>query len=299
MSHLNIRDYRIVEDIPMTKAPHEGPAAYILYSTLSPLYYIGSTNNLKKRLYSHSSAFRTGSDKNTKYLQLFKDSQGDILVRYFKCIDREHAYQKEQEYIDMCLDDKHCCNTLSILSTVHKTYDRVKEKRTHTEETKAKMAASIAAVYAANPRTQETVAKWRESVKDYIPTEETKARWRAASDRRRGIRRDSEIGKKISIARMGIEFSDEHREKLSKAKYFPVTVHGVTYSNRKEAMRALGLSKGQLNNALGITQKQTIKISINDTVFETIKDAVRTLGLTKGQIRRRLDNDRYPEYKLL
>jgi group I intron endonuclease len=296
MSHLNIRDYRIVEDIPMTKAPHEGPAAYILYSTLSPLYYIGSTNNLKKRLYSHSSAFRTGSDKNTKYLQLFKDSQGDILVRYFKCIDREHAYRKEQEYIDICIEDVNCCNkvaTTPVFETPRINIVRPK----HTDETKAKMSAAIAAAYAANPRSQETVAKWRESVKDYTPTEETKVKWRAASDRRRGIKRDPEIGKKISIARMGIEFSDEHKEKLSKAKYFPVTVHGVTYSNRSEAMRKLGLSKGQLNNAVGLTQKQTIKISINDTVFETINEAVRTLRLSKGQIRRRLDDPRFTQYK--
>jgi predicted GIY-YIG superfamily endonuclease len=312
MSHIKIKDYKIVEDMPVTNIEHTGPAAYILYSTSCPLYYIGSTINLKGRLATHCSYIKTNGQSNEKLAELFSKSPEGVLVRYYKCIDREHAYTKEQEYLNICFGDEDCCNkaktALPNLDNFDrnspefrkKLSDRMKGNklclgRSLSDVVKAKMSASIAAAYAANPRSQETVAKWRESVKDYIPTEETKAKWRAASDRRRGIKRDPEIGKKISIARMGIEFSDEHKEKLSKAKYFPVTVYGVTYSNRREAMRLLNLSKGQLCNLLGETKKQTRPVAINGMIYDTVNDAARDLGLSKGQLTRRLLDSKYPD----
>lgn len=295
---------------------YPGPAAYILHSKHTPLYYIGSTVNLKQRLATHNSYIKTESHSNPKITELYEKSKGDILVTYVKTHNKDAAYDKEQEYLDLYGKGEYCCN-MSLQARPSFDYlplddpeyrksisERMKGKQNKLgyktpDVTKEKQSKGIKAAYALNPRSQEAVAKWRESMKDYVPSEEAKANWRAASQRKVGVKRDPSVGKKVSEARMGMKFSEEHKRNLQKKRINPIVVDGVEYPNIPEAKRVLGLTKGQLSNLMGWTEKKTLRVSIDGVIYEKMSDAQKALGLTKRTLQWRLHKDSYPNYVIL
>jgi group I intron endonuclease len=193
-------------------------AAYKITDTQSGTFYVGSTNNLDKRLRDHRSRFNLGNHPNEN-LQRGFTSWDNVEVEYIAATSEDHSKRLEQSLINFHHGDPDCANlgTGSIAAWSHGMPEESREKcrqanlgRVYSEETLQRMR--VAAIHRAPP------------------SEET-------------CRKLSEIGK-------GRPHSDEHKRRIGEARQKEIVINGTTYPSIQIAASELKMGRTTIRNKL-------------------------------------------------
>ena len=79
----------------------EQPAVYIIVDKLSGLIYVGSSGDVGHRLRDHRTDLRRGVSDSAGLQRLFNETgEGNLECSIVFCMDREDAYEIEQELIN-------------------------------------------------------------------------------------------------------------------------------------------------------------------------------------------------------
>lgn len=198
---LNIDVINKVEAMLFSTVNYNGPAMYIFYSSVNGYYYIGSSGNLTKRLKDHKYKY-LNKESVEKYLNknisnIFSSGLENIYVTYIKTDNRDAAYEKEQEYLDLYGNGDNCCNiskrakpSFDYVPFDDPDYRRSISERLKgnkysvghitTEETRKKLSTSISASFITKPRVGVIIERWRKSMEsvwnggDYGKLQQTK-----------------------------------------------------------------------------------------------------------------------------
>lgn len=215
---------------------------YTIIHLLTDKFYVGSSYDLYERFIQHRGDLRSGIHKN-KQLQELYNLDSELEFHYEECNDREEAYKKEQELLDIHHGSDRCVNVLNDAKMSWK-------KGTMPKELAAKMNAQCVAANLA--RTYPLGAK---------RTEETKRRMREAQQRRdpasypKGLKRSEEFKAAARIFNSrprakGQIFTDDHRGNMKTSAIARgitlsrnVSLDGVIYDNAGIAAIALGVTR--------------------------------------------------------
>lgn len=99
------------------------------------------------------------------------------------------------------------------------------------------------------------------------------------------------VARRVSEARKGMVFSEDHKKALSLAKQNPVTVDGKTYHNYRVAMRELNVTRATVKHMAGIKQPLRSRISIDGVEYDSLREAQDKLGITKSSLMFKLNSD--------
>lgn len=83
--------------------PTSGAFLYVIFSVYASAVYVGSTNNLMRRLSTHRGGLKTESHRNVNLMKLFRDLGGDdieVLFLDFGHLPEERLRAIEQEVLD-------------------------------------------------------------------------------------------------------------------------------------------------------------------------------------------------------
>jgi co-chaperonin GroES (HSP10)/predicted GIY-YIG superfamily endonuclease len=295
--------------------PTAEPGAYVIFDPKTDISYFGGTANLKRRLAHHSTSLKNDHHHNEGLQNLYKETNGELHVIVTPTETREDAFGLEQALLTEFFDtgllvnvSKRAFQAFKDIPTSEDTRRKLSERmkgnklglgRIVTEETRKKLSESLKITFSKNPKSQETIDKWRESRKSYVPSQETLEKYKLIGESRRGISRPPEVGQKVSKARKGIVFSDEHKEKLSKAKVNPVTINGVVYGNRAIASRSLNLSLEKVDTLVAGKKPTHTPVVVEGKHYPSMKAAQEDLNITKSMLTHRLnsENEKYKDYR--
>lgn len=134
----------------MSFSPVSLPAVYVLTHKPSGHFYIGSTNNLYRRLYLHLWQLKNGVSSNKK-LQAAYTSWEDYDIKHTYCKNSRVAMVEEQKLLDEFFGRDLCCNICpradSRAGSPVTDESRAKMSaahldNTHSEETRIRMSIS-------------------------------------------------------------------------------------------------------------------------------------------------------------
>ena len=168
---------------------------YLWTNLLNGDRYIGSGNNLKKRLnsyYNMNYLMRYSS----RYIHraLLKYGYSNFSLSILEYCDKSVLINREQYYFDILMPEYNICKTAGSTQGI-----------THSDETKIKISLSKLG----------TNQKEDNSMFGNIHTEEARMKM---SERKIGRKLSEEVKVKLSAAAIGRKFTEEHKEKLSASK---------------------------------------------------------------------------------
>lgn len=85
------------------------PGCYIINFIESGKFYVGSTGDLRRRWNDHLNALNGGNHRNGP-LQKAYDDDRRIEIEYLVTVDRESAYELEQQELNMWVGNPNCIN---------------------------------------------------------------------------------------------------------------------------------------------------------------------------------------------
>ena len=192
------------------------PATYMLINPLTGEYYVGSTNNLRRRSNEHLSELAKGTHHCWKLQRAFNNSP-NFELHPVLTPTRQEAQALEQNIIDESWGDPKFLN-------VAKDTECFRLGCKDSEETRLKKSVSKKGI----PQSAELVEKRAEA--------------------NRGQFRSPETCERIGLAKKGNQFwlgkshSQESRQLLSAAKKKPVVIDGQSYPSISDAAQQLELS---------------------------------------------------------
>lgn len=223
------------------------PATYIIQDPLTGKAYIGSTGNLQHRMTVHISELRNEKHNNQELQTAFNNNKDlEVSATFFE--DKETALDFEQcllnefhgqEFITNVASDARSSLTGRVATDEEREQSRQRmlgnklgEGRVKSEEERRKISESKKGNQYCLGRkfSEETIERMRQ--------------WNLANPQRTmlGKHHTEETKRKISEARQGIEFTEDHKKKLSEKKSFPVMINGQVFNNAHVAAEALGVS---------------------------------------------------------
>lgn len=238
----------------INKVRDDGPrpklvGVYLLIHPDSGKVYVGSSKDILHRVNRHMSDLTENRHPNYKLQRAFLKNQ-QLLVFYVICIDREHAFQVEQELLDeglpqgflFNLDDK----AAPVWGKGHKPSEMTIKKVKEANTGKKKSIESIEKIRRAKlgvPRPQ--WVKDKQSAKMLGRKMSAESRLKM-SQQRKGVKqpaRTAEHIRKIVEAKKGYRHSPEtiSRIRSSAINQKPVSIDGTIYPSASEAARDLGI----------------------------------------------------------
>lgn len=187
---------------------------YVISHLKTAKAYIGSSRDVRRRLWFHCSTLVAGKNKNRLLQDLFKEcGYSGFVVRIITCQDREHAFDVEQSLLNkyrsqgrlLNLTDSARDNTGVRLTVEHRSQLSARASlRKHSEETKAKLSILR--------REEGLTESWRENIQNA-----NSKKWQ-----------DPDFRKKWEAARLRSVTVDGHEYKsLSEA----ANAHGISVSS--------------------------------------------------------------------
>jgi hypothetical protein len=204
---------------------------YTITNKKSGHFYIGSSNNVRKRLGMHLALLNRNAHPSV-LLQNAYNEYPFVDCSYVPMLDRKMAYDMEKKEIVKHKDNTLLCNFIysgKPLTDENKEKKRRKMKgRKLPAETIAKMKATF-------------------STMDRSLSPE---RIEAIRQRRSGSKASLETKRKMSAAATGRVFTLERNLAVAKSKMIPVIINGVEYAGSTIAATALGESKQTVLNRI-------------------------------------------------
>lgn len=249
--------------------------------------YVGSTNNLNKRLMDHRSSLRRGVHRNSR-LQKAYDNGCFISVTADECASREEAFTLEQKFID-CLPEEALLNIgLGTIGgdnlTRNPDRDKIIDKMTRSVNER------FASLTPEERRVQYGKPGDRNGMYGRTHTPET----------RELIRRKVCTPENIAASRarrLGVKVGEETRRKISE---FAKTRTGEKNSfygrhHTEETRRRLSeMNKGNIPT-------NACKVEIDGVQYVSLTEAARQLGVVPATILYRLSskNPKFESYRLV
>lgn len=237
--------------------------AYIFTHTASGKFYIGSTNNLAGRRSRHLTDLRYNRHPNLRFQRLY--NQDPALESFFVITeDREEAYDREQELIDIHWGDE---NLLNMTKDVRAAF------RHPSEESKLKHRLAITGLKRSDL---------------------TKERIRQA---KLGVPRSDELKKKVSLANTGRIRSVETRLMMSQMRKGKAMPPRTQEHTDKIRVAKAGFKHSAESIAKIKSSSPTAKsVSINGVIYPSVAEAVRQIGRSHRSIRDRIASDKYSNW---
>lgn len=184
---------------------------YIITHLKTAKAYVGSSRDVRARLWLHCSTLAAGKNKNRLLQDLFKDcGYGGFIVRIITCQNREHAFDVEQSLLDKYRSQGRLLNLTDDVrdSTGVRFTEEQRQRcsaqaslRKHSEETKTKLSIL---------RKEEGLTDaWRENIRNA-----NSKKWK----------------------------DPDFRKKWEAGRLKTVTVEGREYKSLSEAARVYGIS---------------------------------------------------------
>lgn len=192
--------------------PHD-PGCYILNHVATGKFYIGSTSNLYRRHQQQLTSLRLGVNHNPELQRLF-DEDDYFTYDYVATVDRDAAYDMEQDELDRLLNHQDCVNVLNdarkawkpgtvpedqiaqlrARNTIIHSGKKYRQGMTASDETRAKLSESIRINWEtrSDRRTDRTERPARLGARGRVATDEQRSNMRTASIER-GIKRSKGV----------------------------------------------------------------------------------------------------------
>lgn len=141
------------------------PGQYTLTHIKSEFFYVGSTRNLRKRLYQHKSDLIRGVHTNQKLQKVFR-SWDDFEIEFVITTTVDAARDLEQTLLDTCIQHLLCCNVASDARGIFKAGELPEEHLTRLTEANRgrKGLGRTLGTKLENPRSAEANAKQRDTM---------------------------------------------------------------------------------------------------------------------------------------
>lgn len=192
------------------------PATYMFLNPITGEYYVGSTNNVRRRLNEHRNELTKGTHHCWKFQRAYNNNP-NFEFRPVLTPTRQDAQNLEQNLIDEGWGDQKLLN-------VSKDTESFRLGCTDSDETRLKKSLSKKGI----PQSAELVEK------------------RAQANR--GQTRSLETCSRIGSAKKGNQYwlgkthSEESRQAISQAKKKPVSIDGQLYPSISDAAKQLDTS---------------------------------------------------------
>lgn len=222
-------------------------ATYVLTDIVTGVFYVGSTSDLRARLYSHRSKLDRGCHDNRNFQNVYSGWH-NIKIEYFTCADLHSARVKEESLLRFHRSDDLLANigtgafALWGQGMPDEQRERIREssrrvgsstenverlRRLNFERPREEVLRNMAAARAAQgPASEETRRRMSES-------------WHA----RGGITPDTRAKMIEANSRRETHFTPYARANQKKACQKPVMIDGIRYSGVTEAALALGIGQ--------------------------------------------------------
>lgn len=248
------------------------PSCFAVYAFVFPTghFYIGSTNNLAKRLRDHRGYLEAGTHQNFKMQRLYEG--WDELRIDFECYeDRDEAYVEEQRLLDRHHGDEYCLN---ISTDARSLWGNGRGRPTEVSD---RIAASQ---------------------KGRIVTDEFRE---ACRKRMTGNVMSDMTRQRISRALSGRTLSDEHKQRVGDANRGKLLGHKHTdeqKAKKKATWDSRGGFKHRDESRRLIADANKKKVSAAGVIYDSIAEAADALGVNRRTITDRVKNnsDRFRDY---
>lgn len=234
------------------------PGVYIVTHEPTGLYYVGSSGNLLERRHHHVAGLRNGNHISPRLQQTWQGEISEYTFKFETCIDRDSAYDREQELLDklwgmpLCTNHGNSARSRWVIGTEPKEYlDRLY-------------------------RNMDLGRQNRIYVSGFRHTEEAKERMRQAQALRPS---DS--------YRRGHTLSDEARAKLSDFQKNRPRAQGLIFTDEHKAnMKLSAIARGE---------KRSRKVSIDGVLYTNAAYAAEAHNVTRRTVVLRIQSER-PEF---
>lgn len=256
---------------------------YVISLNKSPVYYIGSTSNLRQRLAVHKSSLRTGKHDNIKLQQAWKESGSDgFTIKGFMLRTREEALELEESMIRENENDPMMAN----ISLGGRGGDNISRHPSYAEICERKSIDSKTYWYS---MTKEQRVAVRELKGEKNPMY--------------GKKHTEETRKKISEMKIGIsigagrKLSPSHVKKISERAKLR-TGDKNPYFGKKHSPETRRMISERNKGTPSPTRKS---IRIDGVVYDNYTKAAKALGVCIGTITHRVKskNPKYDNYESL
>lgn len=223
------------------------PATYIIQDPVTGKAYIGSTGNLQHRIAVHISELRNEKHNNQELQKAFNNNKNlEVTATFFE--DKETALNFEQCLLDEFHGQEFITNVASDARSSLTGRLATDEER---EQSRQRMLGNKLGV--GRIKSEEERRKISEAQKGNTyclgrklsdEQKEHLRRWNKENPQHAmlGKYHSDETRQKISEARIGIQFTEEHKKKLSDKKSFPVMINGQVFNNAHVAAQTLDVT---------------------------------------------------------
>jgi len=205
--------------------------AYIITHTASGQIYIGSSGDLVRRMRVHRLRFSKGLHEN-KRLQIAYDSDRRFSVMFHMTPDRETAYCKEQELLDLYVKSGAEVTNVSMDVRISGLGHEVTPE--HREILKTLRTGKKASQTTVDKQRSATIKRMKDPTVRANLREKAKQQWSSPEAR--------EVMSRLHLGRKHTEEAKQNMLDSRKHLFKPIVINGVTYGNCKEASRALNIS---------------------------------------------------------
>lgn len=257
------------------------PVVYILTLVESGIFYIGSTQNLARRLTIHFSQLRANAHQNFNLQNAWNKSQDkEVLVNSIPTKDREEAFQLEEILLKQAFNGSRS-HLLANLSETSKGSDAIKR----------------------HPYREDIIAKRTQTNRDFYENcseQERRKRYSKFGDKNGmfGKTHTLETRKLLSEKlkghsnNRGIRLSPEHVRQISERQKLRTgslnSFYGKKHSTENlEKFRA---------NKLGVTPTNARKVMADGVLFDSCAAVARYFKITQGLVTYRLKSEKYKDW---
>lgn len=233
------------------------PAVYQLTHKSTGHFYIGSTNNLDRRIRRHRNDLEAGEHHSHKFEKAFGD-WSCVRVTYQTFSTEEQAKDEEERLLKLHISDPLCCN---IGTGARSLWGNGRPQEVTEKISRAQRGKPVTDEFRENARqrmlgttmSEEQKRKISDSLKGKVVSDETRQK---LSEARKGVSTgprsaESELKRKATIAaKGGFKHTDESRQAIADANKKAVMVDGVEYGSLQEAAKSLGVSQSTITNRI-------------------------------------------------
>lgn len=194
---------------------YDGCATYVIRNIVNGVYYIGSTVNLRERLYRHRYQLERGIHDNHIFQSSFT-SWFDYEISYYKMPDVTAARNREQDLLRFHRGDFYLAN---IGTGAFGTWDDGMPYELRESIRKAKLGSIL------SPEHRDRI-----------------------SMAMRGKPKSPEHARRVGEAQRGKVYSGETIDRMrAAARKSAVSIDGIVYESRLDAVRKLNIGRGMLD----------------------------------------------------
>lgn len=220
----------------------EDTGAYTLTHYPSGKVYHGSTNNIRLRIFQHTSALKQNTHNNKAFVELMNENPV-AYVEFFPTDTREEAYDVEQKLIDQTdpelllnasLDARNIGKGLWVRDEYRERFREGMLGNTYGAGNKGRVTSE---------KTKELIRQAKLGTKLSVETRRKMSLARIGNQNAKGFKHTQETIDKVRKANLGRKLTEESimKSTIHKVKH-KVVIDGVEYAHARLAAEAIGVS---------------------------------------------------------